>query len=166
MNLIRFSSSTSTAVGFHIFHPNVDRGSSRGPSGAIRSCIVWFIREILEEKIKVARYDDVYCRAQRRRTTIRWLPITGAQAITRSQSREPSQLVHEVHYARIAQVQYVYDDFKLELVLHLKGTFHACQVSYSATQVIGRTHPIFTFSLQDIVKALFVGILERRADLL
>ena len=36
----------------------------------------------------------------------------------------------------------------------IKGTFDACQVS-SATQVIGRTHPIFTFSLQDIVKALF-----------
>ena len=46
----------------------------------------------------------LYCRAQRRRATIRWLPITEAQAITRSQSREASQLVHEVHYARIAQV--------------------------------------------------------------
>ena len=60
------------------------------------------------EKLKVARYDDVHCRAQRRclyaTTGIRWLPITDTQAITRSQSRESSQLVHEVHYARIAHV--------------------------------------------------------------
>ena len=44
------------------------------------------------------------------------------------------------------KLKYVYDDFKLELVLHLKGTFHACQVSYSATQVIGRTSNLHVFS--------------------